>query len=181
VWEIDDASKRGDPNYWWSADEVAQLRAVAPDGPDLTGKPRGESLASLRRRAVGDVVEWVFPPPRYALGASGTRVRVSLSPWQDADAERTYLVVQHRHTPTEEERRAVDRDGSGLPAELEDARRALRTALAVGNAEAAHDARQRWHELGKSRVVSRPPWNADRAVELQPGVYVLDERPAART
>src|SRR3954469_3025702 len=89
VWDTDDETKLGDPRYWWTEADAERVRRVAPDRPDLTGRPKGSSLASLRQRAEDDQVEWVFPGALQA--ADDTRVRISLTPWEGADPDRTYL------------------------------------------------------------------------------------------
>jgi hypothetical protein len=179
VWEVDDPTKSGDPRYWWSEQEVARLREVWPDAADLTGRPKGYSLASLRKQAVDGAVEWAF-------GRSDEpeedRVRLSLAPWHGADPERTYLIVAHRRAATVEER-ALSRVQPWPPA-IEALRQEWLSALAAEDAERAGELKGRldaaFREQGFLKPRETSPWDPARAVEAQPGVFVQDERPQSR-
>lgn len=183
VWEIDDPSKKGDPRYWWVAKDTERLRRLSQDCPDLTGRPKGESLASLRSRAEGDVVELVHP----ALSdspAEDRRVRVPLSQWRDADPERTYLFIAHQRRPTADEQDAIKARGMPWPDGVEALRQEWLAKEAAGDNEEAARARQRFDEalrpLGFRKARDISAWNPARAAELRPGVFVQDERPSAK-
>jgi len=181
VWEIDDPSKRDDPRYWWTAEHVERLRAVAGEPPDLTGRPKGQSLASLRQQAEGDEVELVHP-----LDPSGgvddvRRVRIPLTQWRDADPDRTYVMITHARRPTHEEQETRKAEVMPWPDAVEALRREWLAAEASGHTERATGARARFdaelHRLGFRRPRDLTPWDPSKAVELQPGVFVQDERP----
>jgi hypothetical protein len=183
VWEIDDPSKRDDPRYWWAAEEVERLKGLSDELPDLTGRPKGQSLASLRQQAEGDEVELVHPIVRSGADHDVRRVRIPLTQWRDADPERTYLIVTHLRPPTDEEQDKRKAEGMPWPDEVEALRQEWLAAEAAGQGERATDARARLDAelagLGflKPRRISA--WEPSRAVELRPGVFVQDERPSA--
>jgi hypothetical protein len=177
VWSIDDPSKKGDPRYWWEKDFLAGLRGGAPDAPDLGGKPKGQSLASLQQRAEESEFVWAFP----SGGAhEESRVRLSLEPWRDADPKRTYLIVSHQHAPIREQQAAGKAEPSPWPAEVETVRQDWLAALAADEPEKATalrhelDAELKKHGFRKPGETSA--WNPDRAIEIQPGVFLQDER-----
>lgn len=181
VWQTDDPRKAGDGRYWWLPEDVARLRKSAQDVPDLTGKPRGQSLASLRRRGKNGEVDLALP------GLPGhpeaTPVRLPLLHWEGADPELTYFIVSHQRRPSEEEHEERKAEGFPWPGDAEANRQQWLAAEALGDSVRAANARQRFDAqlaaLGfrKHRDVS--PWDPTRAIELLPGVFVQDERPPA--
>ncbi len=178
VWEIDDPAKEGDARYWWDEREVSRLRELAPDIPDLSGKPRGQSLASLRRRADSDDVE--IGVPDLLSGREARSVRLSLDHWSGADPERTYLIIAHERSPTEEERESARAKGIPWPPEVEAVRQEWLAALAAEDAERSAALRERLDAVFEEHGFwpgHRSPWNHERATEIQPGVFVQDERP----
>jgi len=132
VWETDDETKVGDPRYWWTEADAERVRRLALDLPDPVGRPKGFSLASLRQQAENDQVEWIF---------GDTRMRFSLSLWEEADPDRTYLIVGHQHKPTAEEQMIIDQEGSRFPPEVEEVRQKLRAAVEAHNDEQAQELR----------------------------------------
>jgi len=183
VWDIDDPAKAGDARYWWDEDEVSRLRELSADMPDLTGKPRGRSLASLQREAESGTVE--LGVPELPDGTPAQSVRVSLSRWSDDDPERTYLIVTHGRKPTAEEQEALRAKGFPWPDEVEALRQEWLAALAAElPAKAAERRRQldtAFKEHGFFKFGERWPWDPERATEIQPGVFVQDERLEAKS
>ena len=181
VWDIDDPTKKGDPRYWWDEKQLSRLREFSPDMPDLSGKPKGQSLASLQRRA--DCGEVELGLPALPDGGQGESVRVSLSRWSDADPERTYLIVSHERRPTGEEQEAIRAQGFPWPPEVEAIRQDWLAALAAEKPDRAAELRRRLDASLKDHGFSKPgelsAWNADKATEIQPRVFVQDERPEA--
>lgn len=182
VWEIDDPTKRDDPRYWWNTDEVERLQTLSADLPDLAGKPKGQSLASLQRRAAGDDVELIHPGR--AADAETASVRIPLGQWRDADPERTYLIIAHDRAPTGEEQEAMKGKGPPWPNPVEALRKEWLEAEASGHDARSKNARERFDaalaELGFRKARDITPWDPERATELRPGVFVQDERPLRR-
>ena len=183
VWEIDDPSKRDDPRYWWTAEQVERLKALSDEWPDLTDRPKGQSLASLRQQAEGDEVELVHPSALSGGADAVRRVRIPLTQWHDADPERTYLIVTHHRRPAAEEQEKRKVEGMPWPDEVETLRQQWLTAEAAGETHRATDARTRFDaelaRLGFRKPREMSAWEPSRAVELRPGVFVQDERPPA--
>ncbi len=161
VWAIDDPSKAGDRRYWWHADDVERLRKLSADTPELAGRPKGQSLESLRRRADGDEVELVHP----ALpdGASTASVRIPLTQWRDADPERTYLIIAHGRRPTADEQEARKAKGFPWPDEVEALRQEWLAAERAEEGERSVEARRRFDvalaERGFSKARDISPWD----------------------
>ena len=180
VWEIDDARKQGDPRYWWLDDEVERLQKLSPEVPDLRGRPKGQSLGSLRARADGDEVELLHPAVD-GLG-EGAPIRIPLTQWRDADPERTYLIVAHIRRPTPDEQDAINRRRPRWPEWVESLRREWLAADTADGKEQAAQARQRLEEalteLGYRKAADLSPFSPEKAVELRPAVFVQDERPS---
>jgi hypothetical protein len=175
VWEIDDPSKSDDPRYWWQADEIEHLRKLSSDMPDIAGRPRGESLGSLRRRAERDEVE---------LGGVHGSVRIPLGHWRDADPERTYLIIMHVRRPTADEQEAMKAEWLSWDFEVEMLRQEWLAAEGAGEHGEAAEARRRFEaaltQRGFRKACDSSPWDPERAHELLPGVFVQDERPSTR-
>jgi hypothetical protein len=171
VWEIDDPSKSDDPRYWWQADEVERLRRLSSDMPDITGRPRGESLGSLRRRAERDEVE---------LGGVSGSVRIPLGHWRDDDPERTYLIIMHVRRPTADEQEAMKAEWPPWDFEVDKLQQAWLAAEGAGEHGTAAEARRRFEaalaQRGFRNARYSSPWDPERAHELLPGVFVQDER-----
>jgi hypothetical protein len=181
VWDIHDPSKKGDARYWWDETEVARLRELSPDMPDLNGKPRGRSLAALRREAEDDEVELGWP--ELPDGSPAHSVRISLSRWRDADPESTYLIVTHGRRPTDEEQEVLRAKGFPWPEAVETLRQEWLAAIAAQLTDRATELRQQldaaFKEQGFFKFGDRSPWDPERATELQPGGVVQDDRPEA--
>ncbi len=172
IWDETDERVRDDPRYWWTEEEVARLRQLDPNIPVTAGRPKGQTLASLREKAEGGRIVWG------PFGERMSRVEVFLSLWEDADSERTRFIVAHqRGTPLEER----DAPNSLLPPAVEEARQMLRAAIKVGNEEQIAKSREQlttlFREHGGRKATDLSPWDPERAVEIQPGVFVQDERP----
>jgi hypothetical protein len=174
VWEPDDPARRGDPRYWWDTHEVARLRQLSADLPDLEGKPKGQPLASLREEADGETVQLHFP-------GSEKSVRLSLTPFRDADPHRTYVIIEHRYSPTEAEQGALKVQGPPWRREAETMRQAWHAATVAGDDDRAaklweaFDTELRKH--GFRTATEASPWNPRNAAEVQPGIFLQDERP----
>jgi hypothetical protein len=179
VWEVDDPKKQDDPHYWWLADDVERLRKKAPDFPDLTGRPKGESLASLRRRANAGQVD--LTPLRFPHDPAPTPVHLPLDQWMDADPERTFFIIAHQRAPTNEEQEERRAEGFPWPGEAEAYRQQWLAAEALGDKVQAAQARKRFDamlaDLGFRKARDLSPWNPERATEIRPGIFVQDERP----
>jgi hypothetical protein len=179
VWQTDDPGKAGDGRYWWLPEDVELLRKRAPEMPDFRGRPRGESLASLRRRSQDGEVDLTLPP--LPGQPDQTPVRLPLDQWRDADPNRTYFIVSHQRRPTDEEQEEREAEGFPWPGHAEAYRQQWLSAEALGDEVRAAEARRRFDvvlaELGFRKARDLSPWNPDRATELAPGVYVQDERP----
>jgi hypothetical protein len=180
VWEIDDPSKQGDGRYWWLRADVQLLQGKMTDFPDLTGRPRGESLASLRRRADAGQVD--LTRPRFPHDPAPKPAWLPLDPWMDADPERTFFIIAHQRAPTKEEQEERKAEGFPWPGEAEAYRQQWLAADALGDKVRAVQARQRFDamlaELGFRKARDLSPWNPERATEVRPGVFVQDERPS---
>jgi hypothetical protein len=181
VWNIDDPAKAGDARYWWDEVEVSRLRELSPEMPDLIGKPRGRSLGSLQREADSGEVE--IGVPELPDGRPAVSVRISLSPWSEADPQRTYLIVTHGRSPTAEEQKDLRAAGLPWPDDVEALRQEWLAALAAELHDQAEELRQRFDaalkQHGFFKHGDRWPWDPERATEIQPGVFVQDERPEA--
>jgi hypothetical protein len=178
VWNVDDPAKTGDIRYWWDEQEVSRLRELSPAMPDLSGKPRGRSLASLQREAKDGEVE--LGVPGLPDGSAVESVRLSLSRWSDADPERTYLIITHGRRPTAEEQEVRRAEGFRWPEDVEALRQEWLAALAAESVDRAAELRQQldtaFKEHGFFKFGERSPWNPERATEIHPGVFVQDER-----
>ena len=181
VWDIDDPTKQGDARYWWDEAEITRLRELSPNMPNLSGKPRGRSLDSLQREAEDGEVE--VGVPALPDGRPAQSVRISLSRWSDADPERTYLIVTHGRRSTAEEQEVLRAKGFPWPEEVEALRQEWLSALAAELPDRAAELRQQldaaFKEHGFFKLGDRWPWDPERATEIQPDVFVQDERPEA--
>ena len=170
VWQVDDRTKAGDSRYWWTAEEVGQLRRMsAPEHAHrltMAGRPKGQSLAQLRRQLGGDE------------GVIFEGIRFSLAPWKGADPQRTRLIISHTRDPTGEEVEKAWR-AAPLPPEVDDLRRDWIEAKETGD-EAEPMLREQLDEeleaLGRFRLGKVSAFDGRNAVELMPGVFVQDER-----
>lgn len=177
VWEIDDPVKVGDPRYWWDETQVASFRGQSSRVPDLAGKPKGQSVVSLRRSAHDESVELdllVLPE-----GVETEVVRVPSNHFRGSDPERTYVIVSRERAATTEEREASAARGLPWPPEVEAIRQAWLAALATDDPVLVAETRKQldaaFEEHGM--IASPPLGDAGRAVEVQPGVFLQDERP----
>jgi hypothetical protein len=157
------------------------MRKHAQDFPDLTGKPRGQSLASLRRRSKDGEVDLTLPtlPGR----PDPTPVHLPLLHWDGAEPDLTYFIISHQRQPTEEEQEELQAEGFPWPGEAEANRQQWLAAEALGDEVRAARARQRFDsqlaDLGFRKHGDLWPWDPARATELVPGVFIQDERPPA--
>ena len=196
VWDVDDPSKAGDPAWFWSAEDVgALMRTAQPEDAGrlvMAGRPKGNSLASLRERHGGDEVELHagllpderpadMPAERWALLSSrpGHTARFSLAPWRDADPRTTRFIISHCWQPKDDEL-AVNSGLGDQPPELVEARKQWLAAIRAGDPSAGELRKQvdaLMEEAGIHNFAGSGTWNEKRASELAPGVFVLDERP----
>ena len=178
VWDIHDPAKKDDPGYWWDERDAAQVRALAPDMPDLSGRPRGNSLAGYIRR--GDSEEIELPFPGLDDGVETETLRVSLRHFGGSDPERTFLIVTQEQAPTEEESKEIKARGLPWPDEVETLRQEWLAALAANEHERAAELSEQLDAAFEEHGFSKPtrtPLLTVEAVEIQPGVFLQDERP----
>ena len=179
VWHIDDPAKKADPRYWWDEVEAARVRETSPDTPDLTGRPRGSSVTSLLRRSGGGEVGFdllVLPD-----GRETETIRVPLRHFNGSDPERTFVIVAQMRSPTEQEREEIRARGLPWPPEVEALRKEWRGALAAEDNERAAELSVRLKAaLAEHGFMpsSLPTLLDGPAVEIQPGVFLQDQRPA---
>ena len=180
IWNADDPTKAGDARYWWSDDEAARWRSHFPEcSRDLAGQPKGQRLASFLVSEGSDEVELVRP----ALDRMDERtMRFSIPEAAKDDPERTYLIVQHQRRPSDAEQEELKHRGFPWPDEVEALRQRWLAAIADKDDERAAQLRRELDAAFEKRGFRKPtdfsPWNPDRAVEVQPGVWLQDERPS---
>jgi hypothetical protein len=178
VWDTDDESKKGDPRYWWTEEAVSRLGPFSKDIGIRAGAPKGQSLASMRAGAKDGQVEWG------PFGDDEEPVRTSLSRWADADPDRTRVLFAHQRAPTHAEQEAMDIGGSSVPAPVEAVRQKLLLAIKAGDERRADELRAELAEVFKSHGSQKAkdifPWDPQLAVEVEPGLFIQDERPARR-
>jgi hypothetical protein len=179
LWNADDTTKAGDPRYWWTEEETAKWRNHLPESsPDLAGRPKGQLLASFLVSEGSDEVELVRPASE---GTEERTMRFSIPRGAGANPERTYLIVQHQRRPNDAEQQELKQKGFPWPETVETLRQEWLAALADKDDQRAGELRREldaaFKEHGFRKPTDTSPWNPDRAVQVQPGVWLQDERP----
>lgn len=193
AWRLDDPAVQNDGRFWSKVpDEGAELFKRPPG----TIVPKGQSLASWRARADGDVVEVPSPINR-------RKERISLARWGEADPDRTYVIPQFHHLPEElagRQREEVERireeqlarsetrrvikpklseEVKERQAELAEVQRQVREARDRGDEQRMAELRPaldaKLEELQQADFPNfARGWDFSRAIREGPGRFILD-------
>lgn len=175
AWNEDDPNTKNDARFYLTVTEEMEL--PYPPGTKL---PKGQPLAELRKELEGDEGDVVDP-------LTGSRHRITLERWKQADPERTYVGVSFRNWPAESGVEPEEVFGaeegeptrvSTLPPELEALIEETRAAFESGDAAKAWQmnavVQERLEEAAREPGSNISFWDESDAIEVAPDFVIFD-------
>ena len=108
-------------------------------------------------------------------------MRFAIPARDEGNPERTYLIVNHQRGPSDAEQEEFKAKGLPWPEAVETLRQDWLKALADSDDERAAELRRKldaaFKDRGFRKSTDLSPWNPDRSTEVQPEVWLQDERP----